>query len=166
MVAVMTAVCFVATRFLGIPWGAGYFHLGDAIIFISAIVLGPAAAAVTGGLGGLLSNLTSGHAAFAPFTVVIKAAMGLSFGFLYSLIKGKKNRYLAVILAGLAAVAILVFGYFIAYLVILDTAGAAAALMPFDLTQGVIAVLITLLLVKRIEKIRDSTINKNDGNED
>lgn len=79
--ALFCALIFVSTAFLKIPVfvHSGYAHVGDALIYTAMLFLpfpyGMAAAA----LGGALADIFLGYTIYAPFTLVIKAAMTLAF---------------------------------------------------------------------------------------
>lgn len=71
------------------PATGGYFNLGEAVIYIAAILSGPLTAAIAGGVGATLADLSTGYGIFAPATLVIKFIEGLLAGILVRKIKGK-----------------------------------------------------------------------------
>mgnify|MGYP002582896888 CR=1 FL=1 len=80
--ALASALTFLVVAFLQIPFPigqGGYINIGDAFIFLFATLLpfpyGIAAAAV----GPALADVASGYAIYAPFTLLIKAAMAACF---------------------------------------------------------------------------------------
>lgn len=81
-IALLAALTFVATFIIKIPSpsGTGYVNLGDAMVFVSAILLGGKRGALAAGLGGFLSDAIGGYPVYAPFTFVIKAVMALIVG--------------------------------------------------------------------------------------
>jgi uncharacterized membrane protein len=91
-VAVFAALSFVLTRFAAIPYagGAGYFNFGDVVTFFVAMAYGPVEGALVGIIGGTMSDLTAGYAAFAPWTLMAKGVMGLLTGLLYIVLKNHK----------------------------------------------------------------------------
>lgn len=117
LAAILAALTFVVTAFtmIRLPFLSikeAYFHAGDAIIFLSGMVLGPLAA-VTAGIGSALSDLYLGAGIYIPATLVIKAVMGGIAGwFLYS--KTDEKTPSAKIILGLALPAIwMSFGYYL-----------------------------------------------------
>jgi uncharacterized membrane protein len=62
-IAVMAALCFVATYLIMIPIPAtsGYFNIGDVFVIISGLVFGPLVGGIAGGLGPALSDLIGGY---------------------------------------------------------------------------------------------------------
>lgn len=71
------------------PATGGYFNLGEAVIYLAAILSGPLTAAVAGGAGAALADLSTGYGIFAPATLAIKFIEGLLAGTLVRKIKGK-----------------------------------------------------------------------------
>ena len=58
-IALLSAMAFVLTRFIQFPTALGYIHFGDSIIYLTAFLLGGAAAAAVGAIGGGFSDLLS-----------------------------------------------------------------------------------------------------------
>ncbi len=79
---VMTALVFVVTRAFAIPipQTKGFFNLGEAAVYASALLYGPLVGALAGGVGSALADLSLGYAHYAPFTLVIKGLEGLVVG--------------------------------------------------------------------------------------
>jgi len=80
--AMLAAVVCAATMAIQVPVPAtsGYIHLGDSVILFSAIMFGPAAGLVAGGIGSALADILTGYGYWAPFTLVIKGLMGYAAG--------------------------------------------------------------------------------------
>ena len=77
----LSALTFVAAWAIHIPYGnGGVIHLGDSMIFLTAVVFGRRYAAVSGALGMTMFDILSGFSIWAPYTFVIKAVMGLIAG--------------------------------------------------------------------------------------
>ncbi len=111
--SVFAALIAVFTAFLlhiPVPIGANtaYLHFGDCLIFLAASLLptpwAMAAAAVGGGIADLLVAPM-----WAPFTIIIKALLALSFTSKNAKILTKRN-----LIALLPAYAITIAGYYIA----------------------------------------------------
>lgn len=156
LVGVLAAMVCVATTFLHVPIiGGGYVHMGDAVIYLAAALLptpyAMAAAAVGAGLADVLVAPM-----WAPFTVVIKAVMVLTF-------TAKKERLLcgrnalAVVMAGVIGVA----GYYVAEVAILCFSGgelavsavAAVAAIPFNALQELAGGVAFLLLALALDRM-------------
>jgi len=118
--AVFAAIVFVAIRFLGIAAGGGYYHIGDAFIYLAGVCLPFPYASIAGALGGSLANLTSPAAVFALPTFIIKACVAGCF-------TNKTAKILCVrnITAILAASVITIAGYGITYIILFGWGGLA-----------------------------------------
>jgi len=156
IVAVFSALAFVATRFLQIPilQTGGYLNFGEAIIYIAAIFFGPAVGGLVGAIGPALADVTSPYAAFAPFTFIIKGLEGIVVGKIASSSKGKITKIVGVVAGG----TIMVIGYFIVeILVFLIPTPIALVEVPFNILQfivgGTIAIVITERLKKSVDRI-------------
>jgi uncharacterized membrane protein len=92
LMAVFTAVETVTTMMvpINIPASQGYFNVGEAIIYFTAILFGPAIGAFTGGVGAAIADLLLGYASYAPVTLVVKGAEGFVVGYLFKILKDKK----------------------------------------------------------------------------
>jgi uncharacterized membrane protein len=82
--AVFAALVAVVTLsfVIGIPATGGYFNLGEAIIYIAALVFGPYVGAIAGGGAAIADMLVPGALQFAPGTLIIKSIEGALVGFL------------------------------------------------------------------------------------
>lgn len=104
--AALTAL-FTAT--LHIPFGNGYIHCGDAVIYLAAAALPAPYAVGAAAIGGMTADLLSGYPMYALPTFLIKGLLALTF----SLIGGRRpvdgRRIAALVLCGLLSVA----GYWI-----------------------------------------------------
>jgi len=86
LTGLMTALVFLLTFSLKIPipFTSGYIHLGDSMIFLSVIAVGPFYGAFAAGVGSMLSDLISGYAQYALPTLIIKSIMALLMGLIIS----------------------------------------------------------------------------------
>lgn len=82
MTALMMCIIMIAILFVRvpIPFTQGYVHLGDAMIFLSVLILGWKYGAIAAALGGMLGDIVGGFAAWAPWTFGIKGIMALIMG--------------------------------------------------------------------------------------
>lgn len=82
MTAMMMCIVMVSILLLRvpIPFTQGYVNLSDAMVFMAVILLGIRYGAVAAGLGGMLGDLLSGFAMWAPWTFCIKGLMAVIFG--------------------------------------------------------------------------------------
>ncbi len=82
LTGLMTALVLVITRafVLPIPQTKGFFNLGEAGVYMAAVLFGPVVGALAGGIGSALADLTLGYTQYAPFTLVIKGLEGALVG--------------------------------------------------------------------------------------
>jgi uncharacterized membrane protein len=116
-----TAVIYVATAFVNIPGPTpgGLFHLGNVMAFTIAIVFGKKAGAVSGALGMALFDIASPYAVWAPFTFVIRFAMGYVIGYMaYISPESKLKTTLFSFLGILIATIIMISGYYVAEIIL------------------------------------------------
>lgn len=105
----MAALICVLTMFphIPIPAGSGYIHLGDGMILLSAMVVGPLAIPAAA-IGSALADLFSGFALYAPATFAIKGLVALVAWLLY-----RRGHVVRTLIAFIAAEALMVAGYFV-----------------------------------------------------
>ena len=125
--------------------------MGDAILLVSAWLLGPLYGTVAAGIGSMLADLFSGYVIYAPATIIIKSLVALIAILLYkSLSRVGKSGLMGYVISAIVAELFMVLGYFL-YELWLYGPGAVAAI-PANCVQGIFAtvagVLITRLLIK------------------
>ncbi|QOR35988.1 ECF transporter S component [Clostridium sp. 'deep sea'] len=112
----LIAVVIISTRlgvnFTGSP--GGYSHFGNIPLIAVAILLGRRKGAIVGGLGMAIFDLFSEFAAWAPYTFIIRFAMGYTIGY-FSWINGKQGKSITLNSIGIFFGAIIMMGgYFLA----------------------------------------------------
>ncbi len=152
--ALLTALVTLATLAFQVPVPAtkGYINLGDSVIFIAALLLGPRYGAIAGGIGSALADLLSPYAVWAPFTLVIKGLEGFIVGYVfYKLFSGKSSiraRILAMVAGGLW----MAVGYFGAE-TILYSMPAALVEFPGNVFQAVGSAALALPAVEVLSRV-------------
>ena len=176
----MIALVFLTTYFTRIPTPlpGGYFNLGDAMIMLAAVFLGPIGGMIAGAIGSSLADLAAGAMLFVPVTFVVKGLEGLVVGLLtikyhqsvkmqqpaenqQEADKGKAQtaaKYklvVAVILGGI----IMVAGYFFAEAFVLNffapgfgLTAAIAELLP-NFIQGGLSAVLGYILISLLSKM-------------
>ena len=162
LAGMLAAAVAITTAYLKIPLAFGYIHLGDALIFLSAAVLGPFAA-VPAGIGSMLADLLAGYVVYMPATFVIKFLVGLTAGFVLkrnqsSISRPAEKKPSAGKLAFYALIFLLcelfmAAGYFF-YEWFLYSFTAAVSGLPFNLIQGASGVIIGMALLPLAQKLR------------
>jgi len=84
IIAMFTGVVCVATVILkmDIPATHGFFNVGDSMVYVTALLFGPAIGGIAGGLGSSLADILLGFPFYAPGTLVVKGVEGLIVGYL------------------------------------------------------------------------------------
>ncbi len=155
LAALLAAFTTVATMIIKIPTPTlGYIHLGDGLVLLCGILLGPGLGAAAAGIGSMLADLFSGYAAYAPATFVIKALTAFAGGWVFHKLHTLRTP-VRTVLAGIPAECVMVLGYYLYEAGMLAIGGSsfAAALaatvvgIPFNLVQGVAGVIVSLVLL-------------------
>lgn len=154
--AIFAALVAVATLLFVFPIGAtsGYFNLGETLIYIPALVLGPLVGA-TAGAGATFADILSGYAQYAPGTFTIKAIEGFLVGFLNQKLNLKiKNitvsATIAVVIGGFEMVA----GYFLYETLVLSYPVALAAVeVPFNIVQMLVGLIVAVPIMHAVIRI-------------
>jgi len=127
----LSALTFVAAWAIHIPYGnGGVIHLGDSMIFLTAVVFGRKYAAVSGAIGMSMFDILSGFSVWAPYTLVIKAGMGLIAGSLANMGGSKGSSTVKNAVGMLLAGVWMIFGYYV-----------AEAIITWNITQPVFGIL-------------------------
>lgn len=152
------------------PFTGGYVHLGDPIVILSGILLGPVYGAIAAGLGSALADILLSWAFYAPATFIVKAALAFFVGLAYHKINGDTREMdvkVRSVYHAVVAYIIIVGGYFITDFTLFyllpaqmggDSAIAVASFMigPNSLQIGfgiVVSLLLRPLLVKPFKQI-------------
>lgn len=133
LTGLLIALVCVCTMFISIPVTAsGYIHLGDSMILFAGVVFGRKKGMLAGGIGSMLADLLLGYVYWAPFTLVIKGAMGYIAGVIgYNISKNSSFLNISRVLAGVASEIIMIVGYFIASVILVGGMEEAfAAILP------------------------------------
>jgi len=154
--ALLTALVFVATYFINIklPIAAngGLVHLGTAMLVIASVVFGKEKGAIAGAVGMAIFDLSSGWALWAPFTFLIRGAMGYVLGAIsYSNNKNGENviiNILAVIVSGI----LMIGGYYISEVILYGNWLSPIGSIPGDITQIVMALIIGIPMAKILKR--------------
>ena len=110
--ALFTALTTVATLVIQVPSPmSGYVNLGDAMVLLSAWILGPVYGTAAAGIGSMLADLLSGYAYYAPGTLIIKCLMAFVAAQVFLALQDKtKGKRFAKVVSGLLAEIIMVVG--------------------------------------------------------
>jgi len=156
--AVFTALTFVMTFVnirLPIPGNGGLVHLGNIPVVVAAIVLGKKYGAAAGALGMTLFDLMGGWFLWAPFTFVIRFAVGFVIGLFAEKQNEKKLlvRLVGILLGG----AILITGYYATEWILYGNPFAPVASIPGNILQMISMMVLGLPLATIFEKALSKT---------
>ncbi|HHU68671.1 MAG TPA: ECF transporter S component [Thermoanaerobacterales bacterium] len=148
---VLSAAVVIATivfRF-PVPHSSLYgVNLGEAVIYITALLFGGLPAAIIGGVGSALADIVGGFPAWAPITFFVKGLEGLIVGYVYNKSGSTKD-----IFAVFCGAAVMVIGYTI-FAGLIYGLGAVPVEFIGDIIQtafsGIIAIPIARGLKKRM----------------
>lgn len=161
--ALMAALTTAATMVIHIPSAfSGYIHLGDGMVLLSGMLLGPMAGAAAGGIGSMMADLLSGYAFYAPATLIIKALAAFAGGYLYKHLRSRSRPGGFRVSAGVVCSAVVTGGYFLFELAVYSWP-AAISNVPFNLVQNLFsliaagALLPVLLRVREIRELNRET---------
>lgn len=151
--AMFTALITIVTMIsIKIPvTNGGYVHLGDSLIYISSVFLGPVYGMIVAGIGSMLADILLGAANYAPFTLVIKALMGLVCGLIVYRNLTTKRFVIGSVVGGF----IMLVGYFLTEYLFMGNfvfPGIQLAFNSLQLVFGVIAGCLIYLALKKVSK--------------
>lgn len=147
--AMLLAMTVVFTVFVRIPFGiGGYVHLGDMVIYLSGCLL-PLPYAIVVSFGGALSDVVSGYAIWAPFSLVIKVLCVLCFTARQERLLCRRN-----VIAPILSVPITVGGYFLSETVLYGSASAALLSAPWNVLQAVVCGVLFVFVAVAADRIK------------
>lgn len=156
LTGLLTAIVFVATRFINvrlpISINGGLIHCGNVALFLAAIVFGGRMGAVAGAVGMGLFDVVSGWAPWAPFTFVIRGAMGLIVGsFAYA--RGRRGESLVWNTTGICVASVwMIAGYYVTEGLLYGNWVTPATSIPGNVAQLVIGAVAGLPLAAALKK--------------
>ncbi len=140
--AVFCGLIFLATAYLPrIPFPGGYVHIGDVVLYISAVVLPTPYACAVGAIGAGLADALTGYIIWMPGTVIIKACMAVVFSPRHMKFTSARNM-LATLYAGLICVG----GYYIYEVLLTSSFTVPLASIVFNLVQASLSAVIYIIL--------------------
>ena len=146
--AMFCALVFAAT-WISVPAPAvGNINLGDAMLLLSAWLLGGPYSVIAAALGSALTDLMGAYAIYAPGTFVIKALMTTAAILLFKLSRKalRLPSFPALLISGLGAEIIMILGYYLYEAIFLSLGFVGAALnIPFNAIQGAICLTLAIL---------------------
>jgi uncharacterized membrane protein len=152
LVSILTALTAVITAILVIPFPStfGYLNLGDTLVMISGIILGPVGGFVAGGLGSALGDVIVGYSYYAPITFVVKGCEGFLVGWFAQYAKQSKRLNLADIVGLIFGSIAMLYGYLVSETYFYGFEFALAEMIWVNLFQVTIGSLVAILVAPTI----------------
>ena len=146
--AMFCAMVFAAT-WISVPAPAvGNVNLGDAMLLLSAWLLGGPYSVIAAAVGSALTDLMGAYAVYAPGTLVIKALM-TTVAILTLKLSRKVLRLStlpSLLISGICAELVMIAGYYFYEALFLSLGFVGAAVnIPFNAIQGAIGLILAIL---------------------
>lgn len=158
LTALMACLVMVAILFIRvpIPFTQGYVHLGDAMIFLSVLILGWKYGAVAAALGGMLGDVLGGFAMWAPWTFAIKGIMAVILGLVVMAVSKKaansKSFICGEILGMIIAGVFMTAGYYVAEGIMYGNWVAPVLGIPWNIGQFAVGMVLAVVLASALCK--------------
>ena len=82
--ALMAALTCIATMVIQLPTPTfGYIHMGDTLVILCGIILGPVVGGLAAGIGSMMADILSSYAIYAIPTLIIKFVSAFLAGYAY-----------------------------------------------------------------------------------
>ncbi len=156
--ALLISLVFIATKFINIRLpisiNGGLIHLGNTILFATAIVFGKKKGAIAGAFGMGLFDIVSGWMAWAPFTFVIRGVMGYLIGDISEKKGNISWNIIAILLSGIWMIG----GYYITEGILYGNWISPMTSIPGNVIQIVMGGILGLPLAAPLVKLRKKGI--------
>ena len=145
--ALFIALTVIFTTFISIPIGSqgGYINLGDSIIIIASIILGPVGGMIVGAIGSMISDLILAPQ-YAIFTLFIKGIEGLLIGIL--------NKRLKVYVSSLIGLLFMIVGYYFVGVIMYESFVLPLIDTAFNLIQMFVCFIIAISVISLLKKTK------------
>ncbi|MHA1199092.1 MAG: ECF transporter S component [Candidatus Heimdallarchaeaceae archaeon] len=141
LIVTFTGLVFLSTSifYLNIASSTGFFNIGEAFVYIAALVGGPITGAISGGIGSALADLALGYGIYAPATLVLKAAEGFVVGYLFHKSKKFKKWIKYAIICTLCVFLIVFSSFFVTDIFTVETTFYGASGSHFSIATLTLA---------------------------
>jgi uncharacterized membrane protein len=165
LLAIMTALATVTTLVLTVPYPVtnGYFNLGDTIVMLGGLLLGPIGGFIVGGVGSALADMIVAPI-YAPITLITKGLEGMAVGYFCSKTLETTRLSKWDVTGVLVGSVIMLLGYLIGEILLWGFGAAIAELVVVNLGQVVAGSIVALLIGPTIRSYL-RTINYSPSNE-
>lgn len=159
MVGLFMALICIATLFFKVPIPGGYAHLGNGFIFLAAALLGNTGGMVAAGVGSALADLLGGWYMWIIPTLIIKLIMGLVVALIAPKRLNVKSPRTAI--AVLTGTGVMVAGYFLGGIFLMDTVAASATQIPGLVAEDIAGIVIFYIIALALQGSKTSDLIQN-----
>ena len=151
LLAIMTALATIATLVLIIPYPVtnGYFNLGDTIVMLGGLLLGPVGGFIVGGFGSALADMIVAPI-YAPITLVVKGFEGMAVGYFCSKTLDQTRLSKWDITGVIVGSLIMLVGYFIGEILLWGVVAAFMEFIAVNLAQVIAGSVVALAVGPKI----------------
>lgn len=155
----LTAMVLVATMFINIRLpisiNGGLIHMGNVMLFLAAILFGKNKGMIAGAFGMGLFDVLSGWMVWAPFTFIIRGAMGYIIGYIAHASRKNGDNIIYNFMGILLSSVVMIAGYYVAEGLLYGNWLSPATSIPGNIVQLVFgcAALFIVPIVKKALKM-------------
>lgn len=154
-IGLFAALVCVATLSIQLPTPTGgYIHLGDGVVILSGILLGPVAGGLAAAIGSMFADILTGYFVFAPATFAIKGLAAIICSLLYYTFAKHLPRQMKILISSVVAGVIVTGGYFV-FEIFIKGAPIAILGIPANILQSIGGILLSSIFVPLFLKIPD-----------
>ena len=156
--SLLTALVFIATKFINlrlpVSVNGGLIHMGNTMLFMSAIVFGKNKGAIAGAFGMSLFDILSGWVIWAPFTFIIRGVMGYIVGYTAYLNDKNGNSVIFNFMGILAASIFMIAGYYVTEVILYGNLTAPITSIPGNVIQLVVGAAVAIPLSAALKRTK------------
>jgi uncharacterized membrane protein len=143
LIAVLTALTTAVTAALVIPFPttSGYLNIGDTVVMIGGLLLGPVGAFFIGGVGSAMVDVVVAPQ-FAPITLVVKGCEGLVVALVSHGPDSPGRLRIRDVIALVCGALVMLTGYFVAETLLLGIGPAMLELVGVNSIQVTVGVVV------------------------
>ncbi len=155
----LATLTFIMTRYFAIPTSiGGSINVGDSIVLLSGLVLGPLYGGLSAAFGSAIADILSPYAIYTPATFIIKGLVAITVATLFRSFK-KIDLKINIIISAIIAEIIMVLGYFVFEAFVLDFGVIVAGYEIINnLLQAGVSIVLVVIIYLSLNK---SNILKN-----
>lgn len=149
--AVFATLVFIGVYSIKIPMPYGYFHMGDSMIILAALMLSKKQGALASGIGAALADLLSGWVIWVIPTFIFKFAMAFTITTMLEKHAFKLKGRALLLVSSICGGIVQFIGYGIGWSLMFGKAGLIAGL-PGLCLQIIIGIIIAFIIAEILEK--------------